>query len=234
MILGMRFFPRLWLILLLIPLLTSDLSIAGISRAGFGTRLVSSAKAPAYPELSESPLASQNPSEAAQQPPSSPLFGKDFSLDLIIPVEGVRPDELRDTFNSPRSGGRLHRAIDILAPRGTPVLAAADGEIIRLSQNNIGGITIYQMSDDKKVVFYYAHLDDYVDDLQPGDYASQGDVIGYVGNTGNASAGSCHLHFSVWAVTDPKRYWEGENINPYPILKESSESISERMRNKPR
>src|SRR5262245_29106058 len=149
------------------------------------------------------------------------------SIKLIIPVEGVRPKELRDSFDAPRSGGRLHRAIDIIAPRGTPVLAAADGEIIRLSRNAAGGITIYQLSDDKRVVFYYAHLDRYVDDLTAGDYASQGDVIGFVGNTGNAASGSCHLHFSIWTVTDPKKYWTGVNINPYPILSEAGAAISE-------
>lgn len=149
------------------------------------------------------------------------------SIKLIIPVEGVRPNELRDSFDAPRSGGRLHRAIDILAPRGTPVLAAADGEIIRLSRNAAGGITIYQLSDDERLVFYYAHLDRYADDLAAGDYASQGDVIGYVGNTGNAASGSCHLHFSIWTVTDPKKYWTGVNINPYPILREAGGAISE-------
>ncbi len=133
----------------------------------------------------------------------------------------MRPDDLRDTFNAIRSGGRLHRAIDIIAPRGTPVLAAANGEIIRLSRNKRGGNTIYQMSDDRRLVFYYAHLDLYADDLAPGDYAHQGEVIGYVGDTGNAGAGNCHLHFSIWAITDPKRYWEGVNINPYPILRNS-------------
>jgi murein DD-endopeptidase MepM/ murein hydrolase activator NlpD len=143
------------------------------------------------------------------------------SINLIIPVEGVGENELRDTFNAPRSGGRLHRAIDIMARRGTPVLAAADGEIIRITRNKAGGNTIYQLSEDKKLVFYYAHLDNYADDLAPGDYALQGDVIGYVGDTGNASAGACHLHFSIWVVTDPKKYWQGENINPYPILRET-------------
>ncbi len=156
-------------------------------------------------------------------------------INLIIPVEGVRPNDLRDTFNENRPGGRLHRAIDIIAPRGTPVLAAADGEILRLSRNAAGGITIYQMSDDRKLVFYYAHLDRYADDLAAGDYACQGDVIGYVGDTGNAGAGNYHLHFSIWTVTDPKKYWTGENINPYPILREAADSISdsERKRTKP-
>ena len=145
------------------------------------------------------------------------------SINLTIPVEGVRPNELRDTFNAARSGGRRHRAIDIMAPRGTPVLAAADGEIIRVSWNKAGGNTIYQVNEGRKLIFYYAHLDSYADDLAPGDYARKGDVIGYVGDTGNAGAGNCHLHFSIWVVTDPKKYWQGDNINPYPILREARE-----------
>jgi len=199
-----------------------EIRIERIRRAGAGSRLVSATTASAGTGLStELPTAPQDPPGAAPAPSSSssPSSSAGYSLDLIIPVEGVRPNDLRDTFDAIRSGGRLHRAIDIIAPRGTPVLAAADGKIIRLSLNKDGGNTIYQMSDDKRLVFYYAHLDRYADDLAPGDYARQGDVIGYVGDTGNAGAGNCHLHFSIWAITDPKKYWTGDNINPYPILR---------------
>ncbi|HKQ77992.1 MAG TPA: M23 family metallopeptidase [Blastocatellia bacterium] len=239
MILGMRYVPPVRLIVVLLLLLITDLNIARIGRARTKSRLNSAASANTGPGLSiELPATLQDPPGGgpASSPPSSTSSstssGNDYSLNLIIPVEGVRPNDLRDTFNAIRSGGRLHRAIDIIAPRGTPVLAAADGEIIRLSFNNAGGVTIYQMSDDKKLVYYYAHLDRYADDLAAGDYASQGDVIGYVGNTGNAAAGSCHLHFSIWVVTDPKKYWTGDNINPYPILREADDAISESVRNK--
>ena len=208
--------------MLLLPLLMKEIRIERIRRAGAGSRLVSATTASAGTGLStELPTAPQDPPGAAPAPSSSssPSSSAGYSLDLIIPVEGVRPNDLRDTFDAIRSGGRLHRAIDIIAPRGTPVLAAADGKIIRLSLNKAGGNTIYQMSDDNRLVFYYAHLDRYADDLAPGDYARQGDVIGYVGDTGNAGAGNCHLHFSIWAITDPKKYWTGDNINPYPILR---------------
>jgi murein DD-endopeptidase MepM/ murein hydrolase activator NlpD len=144
---------------------------------------------------------------------------RDDSLNLIIPVEGVLPGDLRDTFNDSRSGGRVHHAIDIMAPRETPVLAATDGEILRLSYNKRGGNTIYQISDDKKTIFYYAHLDSYADEITKGERVRQGDVIGYVGCTGNAGPGNYHLHFSIWTITDPKKYWQGEDINPYPILR---------------
>ena len=140
-------------------------------------------------------------------------------LKLIIPVAGVKPEQIRDTFTDSRSEGRVHDAIDIMAPAGTPVLAAADGEIVRLFQSDRGGTTIYQLSPDKKLVFYYAHLQGYADGVVAGKYARQGEVIGYVGDTGNAGAGNYHLHFSVAILADPKRYWEGQNINPYPLLR---------------
>jgi murein DD-endopeptidase MepM/ murein hydrolase activator NlpD len=145
----------------------------------------------------------------------------------------VRSNELQDTFYAARSGGRVHRAIDIIVPRGTPVLAATDGEIVRIGRNRLGGKIIYQMSDDKKMVYYYAHLDRYAARLKVGDYARQGDVIGYVGNTGNAGPGNYHLHFSISVVTDPKKLWKGKTINPYPALRKTDGAISaDRARNR--
>lgn len=140
-------------------------------------------------------------------------------MELIIPVAGVKPDQLIDTFDEARTEGRLHDAIDIMAPAGTPVLAATDGKILRLFQSERGGTTIYQLSRDEKTVYYYAHLERYADNLTEGSMVRQGDVIAYVGDTGNAGAGNYHLHFSMAAVSDPKRYWEGTNINPYPLLR---------------
>jgi peptidoglycan LD-endopeptidase LytH len=138
---------------------------------------------------------------------------------LIIPVAGVRADQLRDTFSEARSEGRFHDAIDIAAPRGTPVLAAADGTILKLFHSDRGGTTIYQLSTDNKFIYYYAHLDRYAEGLTEGHFAKQGETIAYVGDTGNAGAGNYHLHFSIALTSDPRRYWEGANINPYPLLK---------------
>lgn len=138
---------------------------------------------------------------------------------LIIPVADVRSDQLRDTFTEARSEGRVHDAIDIAAPRGTPVLAAADGTIVKLFQSERGGTTIYQLSTDHKFIYYYAHLDRYAEGLTEGHFAKQGETIAYVGDTGNAGAGNYHLHFSIALPSDPRRYWEGVNINPYPLLK---------------
>jgi len=106
-----------------------------------------------------------------------------------------------------------------MAPVGTPVLAAAKGEIVKFFDSVPGGITIYQASEDKKFIYYYAHLQRRADNLAPGTVVAQGTVIGYVGDTGNAGAGNYHLHFSIARVPDPKRYWEGSYLNPYPFLK---------------
>ncbi len=98
-------------------------------------------------------------------------------------------------------------------------MAAADGQIIKLFQSERGGTTIYQLSTDKKLVFYYAHLQGYAEGLTVGKFVRQGETIAFVGDTGNAGAGNFHLHFSIALVADPKRYWEGSNINPYPLLR---------------
>lgn len=140
------------------------------------------------------------------------------TVDLIVPVAGVKPEQLLDTFDDARSEGRVHDAIDIMAAAETPVLAAADGKIIKLFQSERGGITIYQLDTNQDLIFYYAHLSRYADGLVEGDLVRQGQVIAYVGDTGNAGAGNYHLHFSIAAVSDPRRYWEGTSINPYPLL----------------
>jgi len=179
---------------------------------------------PAAPVIAQSPAAQsveETPppqTDQASSPPLNPSFVG--TLKLIIPVAGVKPDQLLDTFTDARSEGRVHDAIDIPAPAGTPVLAAADGEIVKLFPSERGGTTIYQLSSDRKLVFYYAHLQRYADGLVVGKLVKQGDVIAYVGDTGNAGTGNFHLHFSISIVADPKRYWEGTNINPYPLLRQ--------------
>jgi murein DD-endopeptidase MepM/ murein hydrolase activator NlpD len=175
--------------------------------------------APSPTETPEAPESEPGLSNESNQPlreESSSFVG---TVRLIIPVVGVRPEQLLDTFADARSEGRSHDAIDIAAPAGTPVVAASDGEIIKLFQSERGGTTIYQLSPDKRLVYYYAHLQRYADGIYPGKFVRQGEVIGYVGDTGNAGAGNYHLHFSIAALADPKRYWEGTNINPYPLLK---------------
>src|SRR5262249_676138 len=124
---------------------------------------------------------------------------------LIIPVAGVRADQLIDTFSAARSEGRVHDAIDIPP---TPVLAVANGKIIKLFQSVPGGTTIYQLSSDEKFIYYYAHLDGYAAGLSEGQTVTQGETIAYVGDTGNAGPGNYHLHFSIAITSNPNRYWE--------------------------
>ncbi|HEV8429216.1 MAG TPA: M23 family metallopeptidase [Pyrinomonadaceae bacterium] len=165
------------------------------------------------------PIAIGTPLPPAESPTPTPESANFVGrVDLIIPVAGVRPEQLLDTFSDARSEGRSHDAIDIIAPAETPVLAAADGKILKLFQSERGGTTIYQLSSSQELVFYYAHLSHYAEGLTEGSLVRQGEVIAYVGDTGNAGPGNYHLHFSIAMVTDPKRYWEGTNINPYPLL----------------
>ncbi|HEY5884938.1 MAG TPA: M23 family metallopeptidase [Pyrinomonadaceae bacterium] len=167
----------------------------------------------------EVPLVEPGLSSSPAVPTESPRESFVGHVNLVIPVVGVKPEQLLDTFADARSEGRSHDAIDIAAPAGTPVIAASEGEIVKLFQSDKGGITIYQLSPDKKLVFYYAHLQRYADGIHEGKYLRQSEVIGYVGDTGNAGAGNYHLHFSIATITDPKRHWDGTNINPYPLLK---------------
>ncbi len=143
---------------------------------------------------------------------------------LMIPVVGIKRSELRDTFNDSRSEGRVHNAIDIMAAGGTPVVAAADGEIAKFFDSERGGITIYQYSTDRKFAYYYSHLQRRADNLAEGNFVKRGTVIGYVGDTGNAGAGNYHLHFTVTILTDGQNYSQGTDINPYPLLMDAVEA----------
>ena len=163
-----------------------------------------------------SPVQTPNPTGALPSPNTDETAS--HSPHLIIPVAGVRSDQLIDTFDAARSEGRVHDAIDIPAPQGTDVLAAADGRIVKLFQSEKGGTTIYELSKDSTMIFYYAHLQRYADGITEGMSVKQGQVIAAVGDTGNAGPGNYHLHFSISVVSDPQRYWDGRNINPYPLL----------------
>lgn len=137
---------------------------------------------------------------------------------LIIPVRGIGPGQLRDSYRDARSGGRVHNAIDIMAPAGAPVMAAADGTVRRLRTGGLGGITLYQLGADGVTLYYYAHLQRYAAGVREGMPVRRGEIIAYVGDTGNAGTGNYHLHFSVGRLTNPERWWDSENVNPYPLL----------------
>ena len=137
---------------------------------------------------------------------------------LMVPVAGVRPDQVRDTFDDARGGGRTHRAIDILVPRGTPVVAADEGIVFKVRENRAGGRTVYMLDPERRLVYYYAHLERWADGLAEGQVLAKGDVIGYVGTTGNAPRDTPHLHFQVMRLDDPKRYWDGPPLDPRPFF----------------
>ncbi len=171
----------------------------------------SAAPAPAAslaPVASTADLPPNTPEAIAAVPPSA-------VSDLLLPVQGVQPSELADTFTQARSEGRVHDAIDIMAPRGSPVLAVNDGRVVKLFTSVRGGLTVYQFDPQDRVIYYYAHLDRYAPGLVEGQPLHRGDVVGFVGSTGNASAEAPHLHFEIELLGPKKEWWHGTSINPF-------------------
>jgi murein DD-endopeptidase MepM/ murein hydrolase activator NlpD len=164
----------------------------------------------------------------APAPAPQPAGEEDPDLsrrNLVLPVQGVTPESLRDTFNDARSGGRIHEALDILAPRNTPVLAVEDGRVARLFTSKQGGLTIYQFDPSETYAYYYAHLESYAEGLAEGDLLRRGQVIGFVGTSGNAPPDAPHLHFAIFRLTAEKRWWEGEPVDPFAILGGRAEPV---------
>ena len=137
---------------------------------------------------------------------------------LQMPVEGIALEGLRSDFDAPRSGGRRHQAIDIRAPRGTPVVAVVDGTIRKLFTSAAGGLTIYHFDEREETCYYYAHLDRYAAGIKEGMRVTRGSVIGYVGTTGNAPKSTPHLHFAINRLPPTREWWKGDPIDPYPLL----------------
>jgi peptidoglycan LD-endopeptidase LytH len=152
------------------------------------------------------------------QPPSE-LFARD----LAFPVSGIEPAAIADTFTDARGLMRVHNAMDIMAPRGTAVVAVDAGTVNRLGNSGAGGITVYQLDQAGRFGFYYAHLDRLAAGLAEGQAVRRGDVLGYVGTTGNAPAGAPHLHFAIFAVADGESRWGGRPVNPYPLWRRTSD-----------
>ncbi len=155
------------------------------------------------------------PLPVAAVPPPASWSG---SSSLLIPVQGKTAADLVDTFTDARSEDRLHDAIDIMADAGTPVLAVADGKVEKLFNSERGGLTVYQFEPTGKIAYYYAHLERYADGLAEQQPLRRGQVIGYVGSTGNASPDGPHLHFAVFLLGPERKWSEGTAINPYPLL----------------
>jgi len=137
--------------------------------------------------------------------------------EMALPIEGVKKAEIRDMFTETHNG-HMHEAIDIMAPTGTPIRAVVPGTIKKLFLSKAGGITIYQFDEQQVYCYYYAHLERYADGLHEGMHVDRGDLIGFVGSTGNASPDAPHLHFTVFELGPEKQWWKGTAINPYAGL----------------
>jgi peptidoglycan LD-endopeptidase LytH len=186
----------------------------------------------------ERPATSVKPVETASSKPAVPAAPKlapDFASQaeyralaerrLTIPVSGTMASHLMNTFGDDRGGGtRAHQALDIMAARGTPVVAVEDGKVEKLFQSAAGGLTIYQFDPTRTYNYYYAHLDRYAEGLTEGKPIKRGEVIGYVGFTGNASPEGPHLHFAIFKLGAEKRWHEGVPLNPYPVLGGTAQS----------
>ena len=138
---------------------------------------------------------------------------------LVMPVQGADPKQIQDTFTDARSGGRTHEATDILAPRNTPVIAIDDGTIKKLFTSVRGGLTIYQFDPTQTYCYYYAHLDHYAEGIHNDMPIHRGQLIGYVGTTGDAPPDTPHLHLEIGKLGPEKHWWQVTDINPYPLLK---------------
>lgn len=199
--------------------LPDDLVDVAETMAGRPLDPASAAEAPAKEPAVDPqvPAAAKEPPIARPAAPPPAVEPELAARHLLIPVSGVAASALRDSFEEGRIGHQ-HQAIDILAPRHTPVVAVEDGTVAKLFRSRFGGVTVYQFDRDSRYCYYYAHLQGYAPGLHEGEAVSRGQVLGYVGTTGNAPADAPHLHFQIYELTPEKRWWEGKPINPFPYL----------------
>jgi len=158
--------------------------------------------------------------------PDTAVLGSDIDdlrrRSLLVPVRGLQAENLVSSFADARGSSRQHEAIDILAPRGTDVLAVEDGKVAKLFTSNAGGLTLYQFDSSEKFVYYYAHLDSYAPGLKEGTMLQRGDVVGAVGTTGNAPKNTPHLHFAIAKLDPDKRWWGGTALDPFLVWRDPS------------
>ena len=159
-------------------------------------------------------------SSAPNRPAPAPTPAvAEASGDMVVPVAGFPRAALRSNWGDPRDGGeRAHRGLDIMAPAGTPVVAAAPGRVEKLFQSDLGGTTLYQRSADGSRSYYYAHLAGYAPGMNEGRMLRAGETLGFVGDTGDAGPGNYHLHFGVTRMAPGERWWQGEPVDPFPLL----------------
>lgn len=144
------------------------------------------------------------------------------SRNLMLPIATVSAAQLTDTYTQSRAAGKVHEALDIMSPRGTPVLAVEDGRVAKLFLSKPGGITLYQFDPNTEYAFYYAHLDRYADGLKEGMPIRKGQVVGYVGSTGNASPDAPHLHFAIFRLGPERQWWKGTALNPFLVWRDAA------------
>jgi murein DD-endopeptidase MepM/ murein hydrolase activator NlpD len=181
--------------------------------------------APASPPVTgvPAPLPTPVPSSTlAPAPVTTPTEPASPISNLLLPVLGIKPGELVDTYYQTRGGTLIHEALDIMAPRGREVVAVADGKIAKLFTSKPGGLTVYQFDMTERFAYYYAHLDRYAAGIAEGKVLKRGELIGYVGSSGDANPDAPHLHFAIFELGPQKRWWEGKPINPYPLLRGST------------
>jgi peptidoglycan LD-endopeptidase LytH len=178
---------------------------------------------PPAPEPASPPVTEPGNDGSIARPPTlagdTPEVGDLRRRHLLLPVQGKRREDLVDSFFDGRAGHR-HEAIDIMAPRNTPVMAVEDGRLVKLFFSQRGGNTIYQFDPGSTYAYYYAHLERYAEGLREGDMLRRGQVIGYVGSSGDASADAPHLHFAIFLLTPEKHWWQGAPINPFEVLRQ--------------
>lgn len=192
----------------------SDASEAAMAAPSAAPAVADPAVAASSPSTETMPAANTPAAPASAASPEAASSGSG----LLIPVQGIGSGQLQDTFTDARSEGRVHDAIDILAPTGTPVIAVADGTVEKLFNSERGGLTVYQFDPNGTYCYYYAHLERYADGLAEKQAIKRGQVIGYVGSTGNADPAAPHLHFEIHRLGPEKQWWKGEVLNPYPVL----------------
>jgi len=181
-------------------------------------RLTQLAAIPPPVETSDAPRATSPVTSLAAMRPAPAPTAPDDAASLGMPIAGVDPHTLHSSFSQTR-GGHAHEALDIMAPRGAEVLAVAAGNVVKLFTSKPGGLTVYQFDDTRTWCYYYAHLDGYAPGLKEGMRLRKGDVLGYVGSTGDASSDAPHLHFAVFQLGPGKHWWQGTAVDPLPLLK---------------
>lgn len=189
--------------------------------SGAGTGVARSPAPTAVPPQAAAPVPAPDAQALAMRDPGDTEGAQLLARrSLRLPVAGVPASALVDTYSAARAG-HAHEAIDILAPRGSRVVAVDDGTVVKLFTSKPGGLTVYQFDPDRRLAYYYAHLDRYAEGLHEGMVVRRGDLIGYVGSTGNADAKAPHLHFAVFKLGPQRHWWEGQPVNPYAALRDA-------------